>query len=95
MSIMSHQPNTSECQIILILNDMFLCLLFLQLEFFNHEGDCYLWLIPKLQALRAENNLKPLAFPKCFYASSEDSILILENMKAQMYEVAQKKMERK
>ena len=65
------------------------------MDSFNHEGDCYLWMIPKLQALRAKRNLKPLAFPKCFYASAEESILIFENMKAQDYDVIPKKMERK
>ena len=53
-----------------------------------------MWLIPKLQAMRAEKNLKPLAFPKCFYVSAENSILILENMKAQDYDVVEKKLER-
>jgi len=66
-----------------------------QMEAFNNEGDCYLWMIPKLQEMRAGKNLKPLAFPKCFYASSEESILILENMKALDFDVVPKKMERK
>ena len=64
------------------------------MESFEQEGRCYLWLIPKLQAMRAEKNLKPLAFPKCFYVSAENSILILENMKAQDYDVVEKKLER-
>jgi len=66
-----------------------------QMESFEHEGDCYLWFIPKLQAMRSEKNLKPLAFPKGFYASVENSIIILENMKAQNYDVVPKKVERK
>ena len=65
------------------------------MEAFNQEGDCYLWMIPKLQAMRAEKNLKQLAFPKCFYASSDEFILIMENMKAQGFDVIPKKMERK
>ena len=66
-----------------------------QMESFEQEGRCYLWLIPQLQAMRAEKGLKPLAFPKCFYVSAENSILILENMKAQNYDVIEKKLERK
>jgi Ecdysteroid kinase-like family len=65
------------------------------MESFQQEGRCYLWLIPQVQAMRAQKNLKPLAFPKCFYISSEDSILILENMKAQNFDVIPKKLERK
>ena len=62
---------------------------------FEHEGECYLWLVPELQKLRSKLNLKPLAFPKCFYASAEQSLLILENMKAQDYVVVPKKIQRK
>ena len=79
----------------LIIEKIVLTLRNLQMEFFNHEGDCYLWMIPKLQALRLERNLRPLAFPKCFYCSPEESILILENMKTQGYDIVPKKMERK
>ena len=62
---------------------------------FEHEGRTYLWLIPEMQKIRAERNLKPLAFPKYFYSSSEDAILILENVKCKNFEVVEKKPERK
>jgi hypothetical protein len=62
---------------------------------FEQEGRAYTWLIPTLQRTRSEKNLKPLAFPKCFYLSVEDSIILLENLKMQNYEVVEKKPERK
>jgi hypothetical protein len=52
-------------------------------------------MIPNLQKLREEKNLKPLAFPKCFYASTEESLILLENIKLQNFEVVEKKPERK
>ena len=61
---------------------------------FEHEGRTYQWMIPEMQKVRAQKNLKPLAFPKCFYASAEDAILILENVKSQNFEVVEKKPER-
>ena len=54
-----------------------------------------MWLIPEMQKVRAQRNLKPLAFPKCFYASADDAIFILENAKSLNYEVVEKKPERK
>ena len=62
---------------------------------YEQEGRAYTWLIPALQKTRSERNLKPLAFPKCLYSSLEDSILILENMKEQNYQVVEKKPESK
>jgi hypothetical protein len=62
---------------------------------FEQEGQTYTWLIPNLQKMREDKNLKPLSFPKCFYASSEDSIILLENLKVQNFEVVVKKPERK
>jgi hypothetical protein len=62
---------------------------------FEQEGMTYMWLIPSFQKLRKEKNLKPLAFPKCFYSSVEESLLLLENMKKQNFEVVEKKPERK
>ena len=62
---------------------------------FEQEGMAYTWLIPILQKLRKEKGLKPLAFAKCFYASAEESLLILENLKVINYEVVVKKPERK
>ena len=62
---------------------------------FEHEGRAYMWLIPEMQKVRAERNLKPLAFPKCYYSSPEDAILVLENVKSKNYEVVEKKPERK
>ena len=61
---------------------------------FEHEGRVYTWLIPEIQKLRTEKNLKLLAFPKCFYSSPEDGILILENVKCRNFEVVEKKPER-
>ena len=43
--------------------------------------------------MRSERDLKPLSFPKCFYASVEDSLIILENMKEIGFEVVEKKIE--
>jgi hypothetical protein len=62
---------------------------------FEQEGRAYTLLIPSFQKLRDEKQLKPLAFPKCFYASVEDSLLLLENMKRKDFEVVEKKPERK
>jgi Ecdysteroid kinase-like family len=62
---------------------------------FEKEGRAYMWLIPEMQKVRAQRNLKPLAFPKCFYSSADDAILILENAKSLNYEVVEKKPERK
>ena len=61
---------------------------------FEQEGQTYTWLIPNLQKVREEKNLNPLAFPKCFYASPEDSLILLENLKVQNFEVVVKKPER-
>ena len=62
---------------------------------FDQEGAAYTSLIPALQRLRQDKNLKPLAFAKCFYSSPEDLLIILENMKAQGFSVIEKKPERK
>jgi len=62
---------------------------------FEQEGRTYTWFIPNLQKLREEKNLNLLAFPKCFYASAEDSLILLENLKVQNFEVVVKKPERK
>jgi hypothetical protein len=62
---------------------------------FEQEGRAYTLLIPSFQKLRDEKHLKPLAFPKCFYASVADSLLLLENMKRKNFEVVEKKPERK
>jgi len=52
-------------------------------------------MIPKLQAMSAEKNLKHLAFPECYLSSTQESILILENLKASGFEAIPKKLERK
>ena len=62
---------------------------------FDQEGAAYTTLIPALQKMRQDKNLKPLAFAKCFYSSPEDLLIILENLKAQGYGVTEKKPERK
>ena len=61
---------------------------------FEQEVKTYTWLIPRLQELREQNNLAPIPFPKCFYASVEDSLMLLENLKIQNFEVVEKKPER-
>jgi hypothetical protein len=61
---------------------------------FEHETQSYTYLIPKLQELRSMKSLKPLAFPKCFYASDDQGLLIMENLKAENFDVAKKKPER-
>jgi hypothetical protein len=55
----------------------------------------YTFLLPKCENLRASKGLKPLPFPKCFYASEEEELLIMENLKLQKFVVIQKKPERK
>ena len=65
------------------------------MKIFERETLTYTYLIPKLQEIRSQKSLKPLAFAKCFYGSAKDELLILENMKAQNYVVIQKKPERK
>ena len=61
---------------------------------FESESRTYTWLLPILDKLRAEKDLKPLSFPKCYYASVEDSLVILENLKDKGFEVVEKKTER-
>jgi hypothetical protein len=48
---------------------------------FESEVPSYSFTIPRLQELRAARNLEPLKFAKCFYASVDEEILILENLK--------------
>ncbi len=66
-----------------------------QMKAFDREVQAYTYTIPKLQVKRSEKNLKPLPFPKCFYASAKDELLILENLKAQNFVILPKKPERK
>jgi len=61
---------------------------------FEKETQSYTFIIPKLQELRISNNLKPLTFPKCFYASVDEQLIILENLKSKNYKVTPKKPER-
>jgi hypothetical protein len=65
------------------------------MKVFEQEGKTYTWLIPQLQKMREEKGLKRLAFAKCFYASAEDTLIILENLKVVNFEVVAKKPERK
>jgi hypothetical protein len=62
---------------------------------FDQECLAYTWLIPTLRKLRDENHLKPLAFARCFYASVDECLILLENLKIQNYVVVHKKPERK
>ena len=66
-----------------------------QMKAFEQEGEAYTTLIPALQKMRQDKNLKQLAFAKCFYSSPEDFLIILENMKVQGFIVIEKKPERK
>jgi hypothetical protein len=65
------------------------------MKVFVQEGETYTWLIPKLQKMREEKGLKRLAFAKCFYASYDESLIIMENLKVVNFEVVAKKPERK
>ncbi len=47
-----------------------------------------------LESLDPLKPLKPLAFPKCFYASDHEALLIMENLKAENFDVVKKKPER-
>ena len=62
---------------------------------FDREVQAYTYIIPKLQEIRTQKSLKPLAFAKCFYSSAKDELLILENLKAKNFVVLPKKPERK
>ena len=62
---------------------------------FDQECLAYTWLIPALRKLRDEKHLKPLAFARCFYASVDECLILLENLKIQNYVVVHKKPERK
>ncbi len=66
-----------------------------QFQAFDQETRAYNFLIPKLQEVRTSMNLKPLAFARCFYASAENELIIMENLKIQNFQVVQKKPERK
>ena len=67
----------------------------LQAKIFQKEVQIYTFLIPKIQDIRASKGLEPLPFPKCFYASAEEELLVMENLKLQKFEVIEKKPERK
>ena len=62
---------------------------------FEQEVKTYTWLIPRLQKLREAKGLAPIPFPKCFFASVEESLMLMENLKIQNFEVVEKKPERK
>jgi hypothetical protein len=47
------------------------------------------------QKLREDLGLKPLAFAKCFYASAENELVLMENLKEQQFGVVEKKPQRK
>ena len=61
---------------------------------FNQESQTYNFLIPKLQRLRSELGLKPLAFAECYFASAEKELILMENLKAKGFQVVEKKPER-
>ena len=50
--------------------------------------------LESLKSLEPLKPLKPLAFPKCFYASDDQGLLIMENLKAENFDVVKKKPER-
>jgi len=54
-----------------------------------------MWLIPALQKVREEKNMKRLRIPDCYYASVEKYVLILDNLKIKGFEVIKKQPERK
>ena len=65
------------------------------MKVFELEAGAYTWLIPTMQKTRETKELKPLTVPKCFYASVENQLILLENLKDENYEVVHKKPERK
>ena len=65
------------------------------MKVFEQEARAYTWLIPEMQKTREGKKLKPLAVPKCLYASVEDQLILLDNLKDENYEVVLKKPERK
>jgi hypothetical protein len=65
------------------------------MKVFDQETRAYTWLIPEMQKTRKRKQLKPLTVPKCFYASVEEQLILLENLKGENYEVVLKKPERK
>ena len=46
------------------------------------------------QESRVYNFLRPLSFPNCLYASAEDELILMENLKAKGFRVVEKKPER-
>ncbi len=62
---------------------------------FEREGLNYTYLIPALQKFRESRSLKKLSFADCFYASVEESVLILDNLKMKGFGVIKKQPERK
>jgi hypothetical protein len=44
--------------------------------------------------MREAQHLKPLAFPKCFFASAQQELILLENLKVKDFQVVLKKPER-
>ena len=66
----------------------------LQMKAFDQESRVYNFLIPRLQKLRLEKDLRPLSFPNYLYASAEDELILMENLKAKGFRVVEKKPER-
>ena len=62
---------------------------------FNQESQTYNFLIPRLQQLRSELGLKPLAIADCYFASAEKELILMENLKSKGFQVVEKKPERK
>ena len=60
----------------------------------DHELRAYTFLIPQMQSLRKASNLKPMAFASCFYASAQQELIVLENLKSRDFQVVPKKPQR-
>lgn len=52
---------------------------------FDRECLVYGKILPMLEDLRKSSGLKPITFPKCFYASSEKKIIIMEHLRAKEF----------
>ncbi len=65
-----------------------------QMKAVDHELRAYTFLIPQMQSLRKASNLKPMAFARCFYASAQQELIVLENLKSRDFQVVPKKPQR-
>lgn len=62
----------------------------LQTPIFNIEANFYDTAAPKIAELRRKANLSPMNIANCFYSSTEEGVIIFENLKKIGFEVIEK-----